>query len=157
MFDFEQNYMLLGSKVKPKITPNQACEAVQLLERLELVKKQKDGTYVQSTTALTSGHDCNSMILHARRAFNRTMIEHALASIETLPVSKRNISGITMALSQSGYDLILAELTAFKERIITIANQDKEFCGVYQFNFQFFPLSDDIRCCNENKKELEKQ
>jgi len=155
IYDFKGNYALLGAMVRPQIKANQAREAVALLERLKMIIQQKEGTYIQSDPALTSGHEGSAMILQARRAFNRTMIEHALASMETLPVSARNVSGITMALSESGYRVMLTELAAFKERIVTIANQDKDYSGVYQVNFQIFPVSEDIRRIEELNKELE--
>jgi uncharacterized protein (TIGR02147 family) len=153
LYDFKENYSLLAKVLKPTINKKEVREAVQLLKRLKLIKKQKDGTYTQTNTALTSGHDRTGMIMQARRSFNRTMVEHALSTMDTVPVDKRNVSGITMGLSESGYEIMLAELAAFKERIITIANRDKNLSGVYQFNFQLFPLSEDIARVDEIKKE----
>ncbi len=156
MYDFKNNYSLLAKMLNPTIKKKEAQEAAQLLLRLKLIKKHKDGTYVQTNSALTSGHDHTGMIMQARRSFNRKMVEHALCTLDTMPTNKRNISGITMGLSESGYEIMLAELAAFKERIITIANQDKDLSGVYQFNFQLFPISEDISRVNEIKKEQEK-
>jgi uncharacterized protein (TIGR02147 family) len=145
IYNFKENYTLLGTMVKPAIKTKEAHDAVDLLLRLSLIKKEADGTYSQTQKALTGGVDLHGMVLYARRSFNRSMMERALDTLESLPVTERNISGITMGLSKSGYDIILAELAAFKERVITIANQDKDLSRVYQFNFQIFPLSEDTR------------
>jgi len=61
-----------------------------------------------------------------------------------MPPDIRNISGITMGISKSCYDVLLAELGAFKERVIAIVNRDEASSRVYQLNFQLFPLSQDI-------------
>jgi uncharacterized protein (TIGR02147 family) len=149
IYDFADNWDLLASVVKPAITPRDAKQSVQLLQRLNLIKKQKSGTYVQVNAAITSG---NEMISFARRAFNSSMLILARDSNETLPPDMRNISGITMGISKPCYDVLLTELAAFKERIISIVNRDEGSSRVYQFNFQLFPLSEDItRICELDK------
>lgn len=152
MYDFKEDWSLLAKTLRPKIKTKEARDAVLLLLRLKMVKKPKQGPYIQTHSALSSGTESDNMILQARRSFNRAMVEHALSSIDNLPIDKRNISGITMGLSKTGYDTMLAELSAFKERIITIANQDRDISGVYQFNFQLFPLSEDITHIDKIKR-----
>ncbi len=120
---------------------------------MKLIKKEKDGTFKQTDKAITSGYDHTGMILQARRSFNKTMIENALSTINTVPIEKRNVSGITMGLSKAGYDVMLSELAAFKERLITIANNDSDLSGVYQFNFQLFPVSEDVKDGKKENKE----
>jgi uncharacterized protein (TIGR02147 family) len=70
------------------------------------------------------------------------MLLLARDSIENLPLESRNISGITMGISRPCYEVLLAELAAFKERVISIVNRDEGSGQVYQFNFQLFPLSE---------------
>jgi uncharacterized protein (TIGR02147 family) len=149
LYDFADNWDLLASVVRPAITSRDAKQSVQLLQRLNLVKKQKNGTYAQVNTAITSG---NEMISLARRTFNSSMLILARDSNETLPPDMRNISGITMGISKPCYDVLLAELAAFKERIISIVNRDEASSRVYQFNFQLFPLSEDITRISEVDK-----
>ena len=52
-------------------------------------------------------------------------------------------------------DKILAELAAFKERVVSIVNKDTKSSRVYQFNFQLFPLSDDTRNIGQQEKGME--
>lgn len=156
MYDFKEDWSLLAKTLRPKINAKDARDAVSLLLRLKMIRKQRNGAYTQTHSALSSGTESDNMILQARRSFNRAMVEHALSAIDNLPIDKRNISGITMGLSKTGYDTMLAELSAFKERIITIANQDRDISGVYQFNFQVFPLSEDITRIDEIKRRRKK-
>jgi uncharacterized protein (TIGR02147 family) len=141
LYDFRDNWDLLAKSVVPAITARDAKQSVQLLVRLNLIKKQKNGAYRQINTAITSGSDVVSM---ARRSFNSTMLLLARDSNESLPPETRNISGITMGISRPCYDVLLAELAAFKERLISIVNRDEGSSRVYQFNFQLFPVSEDV-------------
>lgn len=139
LYDFCDDWKLLAKCVRPAIAPRDARQSVQLLLRLNLVKKQKKGTYKQTNAAITSGSDILSL---ARRSFNSTMLLLARDSNESLPPEARNISGITMGISRPCYEVLLAELAAFKERVISIVNRDEGSSQVYQFNFQLFPLSE---------------
>jgi uncharacterized protein (TIGR02147 family) len=139
LYDFRDNWDLLAKCVRPAITPRDARQSVQLLLRLSLVKKQKNGTYKQTNTAITSGSDLLSL---ARRSFNSTMLLLARNANETIAPEARNISGVTMGISRPCYEVLLAELAAFKERVISIVNRDEGSGQVYQFNFQLFPLSE---------------
>jgi|WetSurMetagenome_2_1015567.scaffolds.fasta_scaffold00822_19 uncharacterized protein (TIGR02147 family) len=141
LYDFHDNWDLLAKCVRPAITPKEAKQSVQLLLRLNLVKKQKNGAYKQTNAAITSGSDAVSL---ARRAFNGAMLLLARDSLESLPPEARNVSGITMGISKPCYEVLLAELAAFKERVISIVNRDEGSGRVYQFNFQLFPLSEDV-------------
>jgi uncharacterized protein (TIGR02147 family) len=149
LHDFHDNWDLLAKSLRPAITPKDAKQSVQLLVRLNLVKKQKNGVYKQTNSAITS---VGEMLSLARRSFNSTMLLLARDSNESLPPDARNISGITMGISKACYDVLLAELAAFKERIVSIVNRDEESSRVYQFNFQLFPLSEDEERIGEMNK-----
>jgi uncharacterized protein (TIGR02147 family) len=140
LYDFRDNWDLLARSVRPAITPREAKQSVELLVRLNLVKKQKNGSYKQTNSAITSGSEVLSL---ARRSFNSTMLLLARDSNESLPPDVRNISGVTLGISKACYEVLIAELSAFKERVISIVNRDEGSSRVYQFNFQLFPLSED--------------
>jgi uncharacterized protein (TIGR02147 family) len=140
LHDFQDDFDRIAKTVKPRIKVNEAKKAVQLLLRLKLIAQRKDGTYRQTDSAIISS---DSMVALARRSFNSEMLMLAKDANETLPPAERNISGMTMGISRPCYDVLLAELSAFKERVKAIVNQDGQSNRVYQLNFQLFPLSED--------------
>jgi uncharacterized protein (TIGR02147 family) len=141
LYDFQDNWDLMAKSVKPQITAREAKQSVLLMMRLNLIKKYKNGTYHETNTAITGGND---VVTRARRSFNSTMVLLAHDANESMPSTLRNVSGLTMGISKSCYDVLLAELAAFKERIIGIVDRDKGGTQVYQFNFQLFPVSEEI-------------
>lgn len=140
LYDFKDDYHLLANSVYPPIKVRDVNNAVKLLLRLKLIARQKDGTFRQTSAAIISD---NPMVALARRSFNNEMLRLAINANDTLPVKERNSSGITMGISRSCYDVLLAEMAAFKERIKVIVNQDDTSSRVYQLNLQLFPLSRD--------------
>lgn len=144
--DFQDDYAGIAGTVFPKITPKQAEEAVKLLLNINLVKKGRDGKYFQVDNAISTGAEVTSL---AVRNFNRTMIGLAGAALDKVPVNRRYASGITMGIPREGYDVFVAEIYAFKDRLVRIANSFSEADVVYQMNVQLFPLS---KIVDEGKK-----
>jgi uncharacterized protein (TIGR02147 family) len=153
LYDFQDDFELIAKTVKPRIKVIEAKRALELLLRLKFIIRQKDGTYRQADSAIISSED---MVALARRSFNSEMLMLARNANEMVPSGERNISGITMGISRSCYDVLLAEMAAFKERVKAIVNQDEDSTGVYQLSLQLFPLSEDVRSLRKpgNRSEL---
>jgi uncharacterized protein (TIGR02147 family) len=141
LFDFNDNYDLIAQTVRPRITATEAKKTVQLLLRLKLIIRQGNGTYRQHDASIISNDD---MVALARRSFNSEMLLLARSANDTLAHTERNVSTITMGISKSCYEVLLAEMAAFKERVKAIVNQDEKSTRVYQLGLQLFPLSEEI-------------
>jgi uncharacterized protein (TIGR02147 family) len=150
MFDFKENYELLGRCVRPPITAREAEKSVELLMRLHLLKRRPDGTYEQADAALATSPDIG---LLAVRQFNREMVLKAAAAVDELDREKRHVSGLTFTVSPAMYKMICTEISVFKDRIVSLVNRDDAGCGVYQLNVQLFPVSGDIAEPRRAKKE----
>jgi uncharacterized protein (TIGR02147 family) len=150
LYDFRDEYELIAQTVSPPIKISEARKAVELLLRLKLIARQKDGTYRQTNAAIISS---DAMVALARRSFNGEMIAMARNANETVSPQERNISCITMGISEACYDVLLSEIAAFKERVKVIINQDERSSRVYQLNLQLFPLSKDVAAPFASGKE----
>lgn len=140
LHDFKDNYAKMGAAVVPAITPAQARDAVEFLLKADLIARNEDGTYRQTKTAITTGQEVTSI---AVRNFNRAMVQLAEKSLDSVPAARRHVSGVTMGISPECYNVLVAEINAFKDRVISIVNSDDHAAKVYQLNVQLFPLSRD--------------
>jgi uncharacterized protein (TIGR02147 family) len=141
LFNFKENYRLLGQSVSPPITEREAEKSVELLKRLHLIRKKPDGGYEQTDSAITTTGDIGLM---AVRQFNKEMVQLAVKAIDMLSRDKRNISGVTIGVSPVMYEIICSEILAFKDRIVSLVHRDEESTSVYQLNVQFFPVSENM-------------
>ncbi len=128
----------LAAMVLPPVKPKEARLAVDLLSRLKLVERAPDGSFHRTSAALHGSAEIAALSL---RSFNRQMVERALDAIDILPADRRHASGVTAGISVRTYNVIEAEIEAFKDRIIAIANNDEGSDYVCQLNIQLFPLS----------------
>jgi uncharacterized protein (TIGR02147 family) len=148
MRDFGDDYKSIAETLKPPILPSEARAAVTLLLRLKLVERQENGGYRQTESAVTA----DSLVVSlAVRSFTRKMLDLSKTAIDTVDRNQRHISGITMGISPEAYDVLAAELEAFKDRVKIIVNRDVSGSKIYQMNLSLFPVSEDVRSVSEKR------
>jgi uncharacterized protein (TIGR02147 family) len=62
-----------------------------------------------------------------------------------LPLSERDMSGVTMGITRKAYEQIKKEIVDFRRRIVAIASADDDAEQVYRLNLQLFPLSERLK------------
>ena len=138
MHEFKDDYTWLAKNVYPSIKRKEAKDAVKLLDKLGLIKKEKNNTYKITDKLITAGKEIIELGL---LNFQLEILELTRKAIHELPRDKRNISGLTLGISKETYDLICKEIESFQERILELAKLDDDADNVYQFNFHLFPVS----------------
>jgi uncharacterized protein (TIGR02147 family) len=141
--------------VSPPISPSQAEKSVELLKKLGLIEKCSHGSYQVSSKAITSG-DLPSFTL-AVANFQQETMKLAWEAHDRYPKDKRNISSVTLGISERGVEEITKEIEDFRNKIINIANEDEPADRVYQLNFQFFPMSSSPSIDNHKRQIRDKQ
>ena len=140
---------------KQKISAAEVSETLDFLVKANLLKKDKSGNYVQTDKSLSMGSV--DAVPVAARDMQRQMGEFAVKALD-MPLSERDMSGLTMGLTHRAYEQIRKEIADFRRRIVAIASEDDETEQVYRLNLQLFPLSErlDRKEKPENEEELEK-
>jgi uncharacterized protein (TIGR02147 family) len=139
MYGFKGDFRQLAKMINPSISPTQAKHSVQLLEKLGLINKEEDGNYTISEAGITTGKDVMNI---AFQNFHLSCTDLAKRAISVFPVNKRNVTGLTLGISEKTYQQICNEIQIFQTKIMEIADRDEDANRVYQLNFHFFPTSD---------------
>jgi uncharacterized protein (TIGR02147 family) len=138
MHGFDGNFEALAKALRPRVTPKQARLAVELLQKLGFIKKQKNGIYQVSNKSIATEPEVVSL---AVLNFHKQAAEQGLKALEELPKEQRNITGCMIGISKQSYDRICEEIQVFRSRLLQIAEADQAADTVYQLNFQLFPVS----------------
>ena len=72
--------------------------------------------------------------------FHQRCLALGAESIDRDPPNMRNISGLTLGISQAGYEKIVERMSAFRKEIAQIADEDKDADKVYQLQLLLFPI-----------------
>jgi uncharacterized protein (TIGR02147 family) len=138
--DFHDDFELLGKLLKPAISARKARDAVKTLLRLGLIHKH-EGRYVQTDAVITTGDEVRSLAVANFHTRNCVLAANAIDTVES---SARDISCLVLGLSDSGFQQIKDEISTFRKKLLTIAENEKSFSRVYHINFQAIPVSEDI-------------
>ena len=137
-FNFTGNYAALARMVRPKISASEAKKSIQSLEKMGLVEKNSDGVYKPVNRAITTGDQISSF--HVKN-FHRKMVNLAEFAIEKTPSAERDISALTLSISEERFDIIRDEIQEFRKKILQIAEEETNPEQVFQCNFHLFPVS----------------
>jgi uncharacterized protein (TIGR02147 family) len=132
--DFAQ----IGRMLEPPITEAQARRAFALLKRLELIHVDETGFYHPKDRHISTGYDASSLSINT---FILNALDLAKQSIDRFPREERNLSWLSLSVSEEGYASIVEELRQTRRRIMTIVENDKKTDRVYLLNYQLIPLS----------------
>ncbi|MDB5047326.1 MAG: hypothetical protein JWO30_397 [Fibrobacteres bacterium] len=121
----------------PPISARDAKKSVQLLEKLGLIVLGKDGAYTQSSAIISTGDEVASLnIVNYHKQVSRLAEgAHDLSSKE-----ERDISALTLGISEEDFLRIKARIQAFRKEIMDMAMASASPDRVYQLNFQLFPV-----------------
>lgn len=134
---------------KPKISAAEVSETLDFLVKAKLLKKDRSGNYQQTDKTIKMAPV--EAVSLAARDLQRQMGEFAVKAID-LPISERDMSGVTMGITRQAYERIRKEIADFRRRVVAIASEEDETEQVYRLNLQLFPLSERL----EKKKGIEK-
>ena len=114
-------------------------DSLKLLEKNGMLKKDEQGHYKQGNRSLTTGNiDVASLAI---REMHRQMGNLAVKSLDQVPVKERDVSGLTIGISEKAFEKITKEIAEFRRRISAIALEDSGEERVYRLNIQLFPLT----------------
>lgn len=142
MIRFDGDCQKLAALVKPPITTKEAQESIELLQKLNLIEKNEHGEFTATSNFLTTDGMENGTL--AIRNVQKTMALLAASAIDAVAPERRDVSGVSISISEKSIPAIRDELQRCRRRIFEIASEDKNPNSVYRLNLHLFPISEKI-------------
>lgn len=136
--DFSGSPKWIAEHLSPQVTVSEVTQSLELLERLGLLKKMSGGKYKQVDKLLTTGPEITSP---AVTQYHLAVLDLAKAAIDRIPREKREVSSLTLAVSEAMLPTLKRRIQLFQEEIMRFVSTEKETDVVMQLNFQLFPLT----------------
>lgn len=130
----------LAKRLNPAITEQEAKTALELLQKLGLVKKASSGRFVLSDLHLTV--NSTPTTIECLRRYQRQIMSMAADSMERFPPPHRDISTLTLVVDQDGFSEIREMLRECRRQIQKRVEETKRPDRVMQLAMAFFPLTD---------------
>lgn len=141
VIDFSDDYSLITNNLIPQISIRDARRAINLLTRLGFIKKDENGFYRQQERYITTGDKWGSIAI---RSYHRDLINLAHDSVSNIDPEERDLSNMTLSLSEDGFKKLKDRARQFREEAFAICKNDGDAERVYEVNMQLFPVSKKI-------------
>ncbi|MBN1130647.1 MAG: TIGR02147 family protein [Chitinispirillaceae bacterium] len=138
------DFASLARRLSPPIKTWQAKKALEVLVRLGMVRKNDRGNYEPSDQIISTGPLHNDGRVRALSVINfqRKLLSLAAEAYDRYAEQQMDMSTITLSVSKATRHLIKEETAVFRKKVLSLAENDANPECVYQFNCQFFPLTD---------------
>jgi uncharacterized protein (TIGR02147 family) len=151
---------LPGSKLEARwlssqlgISLMEAKLAIEVLKRLELVKKTPEGQWKQSGAPLRID---NTISTAATRNFHQKLLSKAQTALDTLPFEKRDFSSVTFVMDPEQIPYAKKRIQEFRRSLMNeLESRSPEPRAVYQVSIQLFPLTPESTSQNTDKSPKE--
>lgn len=136
---FQDNPQWIVGELGQRITLKQAKEAVDTLQKLNLIARNENGKLVQTDVNLLTEDDIANIGAYN---FHQTMLSMAKEVLATTEGHEREFSGVTIAVSDRQYKEIRRRVREFEDSVLRyVADQQEVPESVFQLNFQLFSVT----------------
>lgn len=137
--DFREDAAWISRKLCPSIAPKEAKTAIELLQKLGFLKRDKSGKLVQAERNIATAREVESLAI---TNYHRQMIQMAAESIQRTHSDRRDISSLTVAISQEKFKEAKRRIQEFRRELNVLLSEGGRPDSIYQINFQIFNLSE---------------
>ncbi|WP_176736891.1 TIGR02147 family protein [Oligoflexus tunisiensis] len=129
----------LAALLTPRIRPEQARKSLELLQRLDLLRKDEtSGRLIPTRNRVSTGDEIASLAIIR---YHQKMIDLGKESLTSVDAALRDISAISIAIPEDKLPELKKEISALRKKLLGMAEAESHPDAVYQVNFQLFPLS----------------
>jgi uncharacterized protein (TIGR02147 family) len=142
--DTPEDFRKIAKTLNPEINPGQAKNAIRILEKLGLIRKDESGVFSLIDLVISTGslkQDKNIAALHVVN-FQKEIMKLAQGAFDRFASDSLNMSTMTLGISEGTLARIKEELAAVRNKIAGLAENDASADRVFQLNIQLFPMSD---------------
>lgn len=140
--DFQLNSRWIASKLDHKITPQQAKDALSLLERLGLIKIDTKNGKILGTHQTMNTPDVDTSGPVAK--FHKVVLNLAIESIEQQSVEERCLNALTIAVRKKDLPSAFQKISKFTKEMNAHFTKGKPYDAVYQLAIQLFRMDNDV-------------
>lgn len=123
-----------------KITVSEVNIAIDRLERIGLLERNSSGELVDATQGFSTDIR-EGLSSQAQRLFQQRSLQHAINSIESVPIEFRDNTSITMAIHKDDITKAKQMLKKFRRKFCEQLESSSNLDEVYQLTISFVPVT----------------
>lgn len=139
---FREDPAWIAEVMRPRITVEQATEALVVLQEGGYLARGEDGRLQPTDAVFRTDHEVARVERIAVAEWHRAMLERAREALDTLPADERHFASASLPMSPELVKELKAVISAFMEDVTSrTTGHPSERERVYQLGVQLFPVS----------------
>ena len=139
ILEVRDDHTAVAAAIEPSVTESDVASSLALLERLSMARRDADRRWRQIDPVLSVDVEIPRAVT---RRFYLGLNKLAGEAHDRFHREERHLSWVTLAISDSKRDEIVAEIRAFRRHLVELARRDDTPHDVHQLLIQLFPLTD---------------
>ncbi len=135
--EFRDDYDYLARCVVPAIKPGEAKKAIEVLEQLELIRKNSEGFYEKTEAVISTGEGWKGVAIKSYQAETLDLARDALNKKWEAP---KRFSTLTLSINEEIIQELLEKFKGLEMECLDSAKMCEKPDRVYQLNLQVFPV-----------------
>ena len=128
-------------QIVPKITIEQAQEALQILQDLQMLSYTSPTEYTTSEGSFSTPMQVQGLAVHN---YHEQMLSLAKGSVKLFPEEQRHLLGVTVSINKDLIPVLKKELNSMVARVLDVCEGDTSPKNhTIQVGIHFFPLTDE--------------
>ena len=140
--DFQPHFRWISKRLGINI--NQAKMAVERLEKVGILKIEKNGQWIDLMDGFTT-HYQKEKTTESRKRYQKQILEKSLQSLQQDDYSLRDHSSTTMAIDKKDILKAKDEIQKFRKKLSRLLEETNNKNEVYQLQVGFFPLTNILK------------
>lgn len=121
-----------------QLSQAQIIEALDELEKMQLIKKTEEGKYFVYDKVLTSG---DRIVNSSLMSYHQQVLKLAEEALLRYKNTEREFHALTLQMNVQKYEKVREAINNFKKELFTITETTEANDSLYQMNLQFFPMA----------------
>lgn len=122
-----------------QLSDNETQEAIDRLLRLNMLKREEDGTLKTTTSQTVVGEDVASLAI---QNFHRQILERATDALTNIPGEQRRFQSVVFSMNQKDLEAFYSELEKATMNLIDKYHRQAPKDRVYALTCQLFPFNE---------------
>jgi uncharacterized protein (TIGR02147 family) len=131
----------IAEVLNPRVEVERIRESLEVLEKLGLIARAKDSWKVKDAVVASGNEVFSAGLL----AFHQEMLRLARESLDRYRGADREVSSVTLSLSEEKFQFAREKIRALKKEILAMGDGGEAADRLFQMNFQVFPLSQNLK------------
>jgi uncharacterized protein (TIGR02147 family) len=140
--DFIPDPKWVCQKLRPKITPEQARQSLELQVRLGYVQVSQDNKYSLSHSHIRVPEGLNNLAVHK---FHQEMLQLSERSLTEADAGERDLSALTVRLTKEQMTEVKKMLREVRRKISELSDLNSAEENIFQMNIQLFPVTENSK------------